>query len=133
MDNERWNHHKMKRRDFLCGALKLSAAGVLAPAWLLDPPKGRSMVSVPEIWRTPISWTQSGLASGDYALSFYLKRDSEEWRRIEKRVSIGDAGTLTVDLLDGDKVGSMYLTRPGYEPSIGWRYIFNHNELGFWR
>lgn len=119
---------KMKRRDFLGGALKLSAAGVLAPAWLLDPPKGRSMVSVPEIWRKPISWTQSGLTPGEYNLSYYLKRGSEEWRRIEK-ISIGDAGTITVDFLDGDKVGSMCLIRPGYEPSIRWRYISNHNEL----
>ncbi len=35
------------RRAFLTAALRATAAGVLVPEWLLDPLKGRSMVSVP--------------------------------------------------------------------------------------
>lgn len=37
----------MNRRGFLTSALKATAAGILVPEWILDPPKGRSMVSVP--------------------------------------------------------------------------------------
>ena len=39
----------MKRREFLTAAFKFSAAGVLAPEWILDPPKGRAMIAVPEV------------------------------------------------------------------------------------
>lgn len=36
----------MNRRSFLTSAL-VASGGLLVPEWLLDPPKGRSMVSVP--------------------------------------------------------------------------------------
>lgn len=35
------------RRAFLRSALIATASGLLVPEWILDPPKGRSMVTVP--------------------------------------------------------------------------------------
>lgn len=39
----------MNRRGFLLSAMLATAAGILVPEWILDPPKGRSMVSVPSL------------------------------------------------------------------------------------
>lgn len=36
----------MNRRKFLRYALVATASGLLVPEWILDPPKGRSMVSI---------------------------------------------------------------------------------------
>ena len=43
------------RRAFLTTALRATVAGVLVPEWLLDPLKGRSMVTVPglPLWQSP--------------------------------------------------------------------------------
>ena len=39
----------MKRRDILRAlGLAVAGSGLVVPEWLLDPPKGRSMVAVPE-------------------------------------------------------------------------------------
>ena len=38
----------MNRRDFV-SRLVLSPLGLLVPEWLLDPPRGRSMISVPDM------------------------------------------------------------------------------------
>ena len=39
----------MNRRGFLGKLIAATAAGVLVPEYLLDPPKGRSMVAVPDL------------------------------------------------------------------------------------
>ena len=45
----------MNRRGFLTTALT-AAGGLLVPEWILDPPKGRSMIAVPGMpeWLTDI-------------------------------------------------------------------------------
>ena len=52
----------LNRRSFLTSGLKLGLAGVLAPEWILDPPKGRSMISVPSRFLT--TWTPLGISVG---------------------------------------------------------------------
>lgn len=64
----------MNRRTFL----SLTAAGLLVPEWVLDPPKGRSMVSVPAI--SPIldktgAWLAIEYADGSATL--WIKNNSD--------------------------------------------------------
>jgi hypothetical protein len=44
-----------RERAYRLGAT--TAAGLLLPEWLLDPPKGRNMVSVPDLFTTNLDFT----------------------------------------------------------------------------
>lgn len=59
---------ELSRRSFL-SSLALTASGLLVPEWIIDPPKGRSMVSVPGMpFNTGYRVTESiGSAGRDFS------------------------------------------------------------------
>lgn len=97
----------MNRRDFIGKALAASAAGLLIPEYILDPPRGRSMIAVP------------GFAgAGDDDLFF------SNWLRIgdsDVRIRGLEDGTLfEVDPDVADVLRGGYLKEAGaYERKLG--------------
>ena len=75
----------MNRRRFIATALTATAGGLLVPEWLLDPPRGRSMVSVPGVWdgwRTLERWTIENVLPnvGTFEMALQVSCDGDAWR-----------------------------------------------------
>ncbi len=77
------------RRAFLTTALRATVAGVLVPEWLLDPLKGRSMVSVPGMWGHPHSQAMLDWYTASSAYLPLVNHDVENFHTHVARVIWG--------------------------------------------
>lgn len=71
------------RRGFL-GAMAATAAGLLVPEWILDPPKGRSMVAVPPL--------AERVERATMRVAYEWSRDGKIWEEAAFPIDIGSPG-----------------------------------------